>query len=411
MKKVALLLLLGAGCLGVTAATAAAEPGVPVYRLQLTEKALGRLLDHQQRIRTLDFLTANDRLWVPATLLHDGEAYDVKLRLRGDLPAHWRGSKPSYRVKFKGRLLDGRKEIDLIVPWDKHYAVEWLQTRVARDLGLLAFPGRFVDVAINGRSQGLYYESEHPTRQYLERNGRVPSSIFTFGANWTFFFGQKYHHIVFQRVGSRSSPPFESAAQVKQRATWDPDTPELARRQLGYMLEFYELVTEGRADAVRRRAPDYLDLEKFARFVALQNFFGSNHGMALNDNTRLYLDPTSGKFEFIPWDTGLRSLDERARARKLPVAALLTPEDAVFRVLLTAIPGVREARDAALAGLVARGEAYRRALDDRHAELLRQYPDEERLRQQRERHDRVFRENVAQLAAVLGVAAASGPSQ
>ena len=72
--------------------------------MQLTQKALARLVDHQERIRTLDYLTAADRLWVPATFHHDGEAYPVKLRLRGDLPVHWKGSKPSYRVKFKRRL-------------------------------------------------------------------------------------------------------------------------------------------------------------------------------------------------------------------------------------------------------------------------------------------------------------------
>jgi spore coat protein CotH len=382
------------------AAAIAADPEVPAYQIHIKDKALRRFVAHRERIQSLEFLTADDRLWVPATFVHGGERYDVKLRLRGDLPAHWRGRKQSYRVKFKGRSFRGRREINLIVPWDKHYAVEWLQTRVAEELGLLAFPGEFVNVFINGEDAGLYYESEHPTSEYLERHGRRASSIFTFGANWTRFYGAAHHHLGFERAGSATKPPVESVTQVKQRATWAD--AEQAERQLAYLLEFYELLTEASSSALAERAPYQLDLVKFARFVALQDFFGSTHGMALNDNARLYLDPTSGKFEFIPWDTALWSLASRAEQRGTEVADLLTPDDPIFRRLLAAIPGLRAERDRVLRGLVADGERYRGLLRERHAALLRAYPGEERLREQAARHDAVFAENLDLLAEALG---------
>ena len=392
-------------CLWVPSASAletAADAGVPAYHIRIKDKALRRLIAHREQIRDLDFMTPGDRLWIPASFLHADEVYDVKLRLRGDLPVHWRGSKQSYRLKFKKRLFQGRKEINLIVPWDKHYAVEWLQTQVADDLGLLFFPGRFVDVTINGEGAGLYYESEHPTREYLERNGRMASSIFTFGANWTLYFGKSYHHIAFEHPGSATSPPIESIGQIKQRATYGDGNPDYARKQLAYLQEFYELLTEGSRSDVASRAGYYLDLEKFARFVALQDFFGTTHGMALNDNTRLYLDPTSGKFEFIPWDTALWSVEKRARERGVSVADLLEPENPVFRKLFEAIPGLRAYRDDVLRDLVSRGEAYRARLEQQHAALLRHYPADERLRTQSVRHDAVFRENLALLARALG---------
>jgi spore coat protein CotH len=394
----------------VSAAAAEATEALPDYHIRIKDKALGRLLAHRERIRDLDFLTAGDRLWVPATFVHGGEPYGIRLRLRGDLPVHWRGSKQSYRVKFRQRLFQGRKEIDLIVPWDKHYAVEWLQTRVAEDLGLLFFPGRFVNVTINGEDAGLYYESEHPTREYLERHGRTAASIFTFGANWTLYFGKAYHHIAFELPGSATSPPVESIGQILQRATYDDGDPEVARKQLAYLLELYELLTEGSVEEVADRAGYYLDLEKFAHFVALQDLFGTTHGMALNDNTRLYLDPTSGKFEFIPWDTALRSLAERAREQKVSVAELLMPEDPVFRKLFQAIPGLYAYRNDVLRGLVARGEDYRAQLERHHAKLLRLYPEDERLQSQSPRHDAIFRENLVLLAGALSepVATARG---
>jgi spore coat protein CotH len=396
------LALVIACCLCASAALASAsDPEVPAYQIRISEKALRRFMAHREQIQALDFLTAADRLWIPATFIHAGEPYDVKLRLRGDLPTHWRGSKQSYRVKFKDRPFEGRREINLIVPWDKHYAVEWLQTQIASDLGLLAFPGDFVNVSINGEDAGLYYQSEHPTSEYLERHGRPASSIFTFGANWTLYYGLEHHHIGFERPGSATSPPVESIAQIKQRATFDADDPEQARRQLAYLIEFYELVTEGSRAEIAERVPYFLDLEKFARFVALQDFFGSTHGMALNDNTRLYLDPTSGKFELIPWDTALWSIAERAAKRGTDAAGLLTPENPVFRRLLDAVPGVRAERDRVLRALVADGELWRGRLRERHAALQRAYPQEERLREQAARHDAVFAENLALLDEAL----------
>jgi spore coat protein CotH len=389
-------------CLSVLAAVAAMADGeIPAYQIQIKDKALGRFLAHRERIQSLEFLTADDRLWVPATFVHAGDAYAVKLRLRGDLPAHWRGSKQSYRVKFKERPFQGRREINLIVPWDKHYAVEWLQALVAKDLGLLSFEGDFVNVVINGEDAGLYYQSEHPTSEYLERNGRPASSIFTFGENWTLYYGKRHHYIGFENPGIATSPPVESVAQIKQRATLDDDQPERARLQLAYLIEFYELLTEGSASDVAERAPYYLDLGKFARFVALQNFFGSSHGMALNDNSRLYLDSTSGKFEFIPWDIALWSIAERADKRGTDSIGLLTPENPVFRRLLRAVPGLRAERDRVLRRLVADGERYRAQLRERHAALQRAYPGEERLREQAARHDRVFAENLSLLGEAL----------
>jgi spore coat protein CotH len=389
-------------CLTVTATVApAADSGVPAYQIQIKDEALRRFIAHRERIQSLDFLTAADRLWVPATFVHAGESYDVKLRLRGDLPVHWRGSKQSYRVKFKDRPFQGRREINLIVPWDKHYAVEWLQTLVAKDLGLLFFAGDFVNVVINGEDAGLYYQSEHPTSEYLERNGRSASSIFTFGENWTLYYGKRHHYIGFENPGSATSPPVESIAQIKQRATYDDDEPEQARKQLAYLIEFYELLTEGSAAEVAERAPYYLDLGKFARYVALQDFFGSSHGMALNDNSRLYLDPTSGKFELSPWDTPLWSIAERAQKRETEAAGLLTPENPVFRRLLAAVPGLRAERDRVLRRLVADGANYRRRLRERHTALQSAYPDDERLREQAARHDRIFAENLSLLAEAL----------
>ncbi len=387
--------------LALASGAGAAPDALPLYRLHIEAGPLRELTAFREGILDVAFLPPDRRLWIPAEFEADGERYPVRIRIRGDLPAHWREDKHSYRVKFDDRLFRGRREINLIVPWDKHYGVELLQTGIARDLGLASFSGRFVDLVINDENVGLYYENEHPTREFLERIGLPASSIFTFASNWTLYLSKPYHHVMFAKPGSREFPPISSVGQIKQRRTYDPRDPALAHRQLEYATEFFELLCEGSREEIAGRAGRFLDLDGFARYVALQDFLGTSHGMGLNDNTRLYLDPTTGLFEFMPWDTRLMSLRERLEAKAGDLDALLEPSDTTFLELLNAVPGLRAHRDALLRGLVIEGEAYRARLAGIHDGLVARHPEDERLRKRSAELDQMFRDNLEVLAAYL----------
>ena len=381
------------------------EP-LPAYHLHLDAKPLRKLMAYRERISHQAFLSPDDREWVTATFSHEGERYPVKLRIRGDLPDHWQGDRLSYRLKFKTRLFRQQKEINLILPWDKHYGIEYLQTRIAEDLGVPYFPGRFVNLHVNGRDAGLYFESEHPTPEYLERTGRSASSIFTFASYWNHYFGKPHHHVAFVLPGSRDLPPAEGIGQIKQRATLGGDRPLFAKKQLAYALELYRLLTTGSKQEIASRAGSYLALDNFAKYVAIQDFFGSAHAMALNDNIRLYLDPSSGKFELMPWDTSLRSLDARLASPGASLDELLTPEDEVFAMLLEAVPQLREHKDDLLRRLVSDGDRYRAELSRLHARLIRLYPEDERLRSDAATFDAQLLANLKTLERYFARAAA-----
>jgi hypothetical protein len=411
------LLLLGAGPAagggddpaGLERALARAAPGepLPAYQLTLGGKALRGLLAYRERIRDQAYLSPDDREWFATTLAFEGERYPARLRIRGDLPMHWRGDKQSFQVKFTQRLFLRQKEINLILPWDKHYGIEWLQTRISGELGVPCFPGRFVNLHVNGRDAGLYYESEQPTAEYLERTGRPASSIFSFASYWSHYFGTPYHHAVFVLPGSRGVSPLEGIAQIKQRRTWERSLPLFAKKQLAYALDFFRLLTSGSREQIGAQAGRYLDLDNVAKYVAIQDFFGSQHGMALNDNVRLYLDPTRGKFEFMPWDTSLRPLAARLEKPGASLARLLEPEDESFALLLAAVPHLREHKDRILRRLVADGDRYRRELNELHARLIRLYPADERLGRDARGIDARLRENLEMLERYFAQAAAS----
>jgi hypothetical protein len=384
------------------------EP-LPRYELVIEPGAMRRLMAWRQRIYDRLAMPPGDRLWVPAGFRHAGVHLPAKIRIRGDLPLHWRGDRQSLRVKFRRELFRGMKEINLILPWDKYYGVELLQSEIAAEIGLPHFANRFVHVSVNGGEEALYLENEHPTREYLERTGRPASSIFTFASNWTLYMSQPTYHLAFVLPGSRQLLPLEGIGQIKQRRTYEPGDPDLAKKQLAYAMEFHRLMTKGTPESIAARAPLYLDLENFAAYVALQDFFGSNHATQLNDNIRLYLDPTSGKLLFMPWDTSLLSLEERRSDPEAPAEALLTPVDAGFRAVLTGVPGVRRERDRVLRGLVADADRWRAELSRIHARLIRLHPADERLRGLAADLDERMRRNTALLRRALGLPGGEPP--
>jgi hypothetical protein len=377
------------------------EP-LPVYQLLIEPGALRRLMAYRDRIQQRLALPPDDRLWVSATFLDGDERLPAKIRIRGDLPLHWRGNRQSLRVKFRHRLHRGMKEINLILPWDKYYGVELLQSEMAAELGLPYFENRFVHVSVNGGEEALYLENEHPTREYLERSGRPASSIFTFSANWSLYMSQPTYHLAFVLPGSRDVLPLQGIGQIKQRGTYEPDRPDLARKQLAYVMEFYRLMAQGSPEVIAERAPLYLDLANFAAYVAIQDFFGSNHATELNDNIRLYLDPTSGKLLFMPWDTSLLPLENRRPGPDTRPEELLVPADVGFAAVLTRVPGVQRARDRLLRRLLEDADRWRGRLNAIHARLIRLHPDDERLSELAVELDLRMRSNLALLRRALG---------
>jgi DNA-directed RNA polymerase specialized sigma24 family protein len=90
---------------------------------------------------------------------------------------------------------------------------------------------------------------------------------------------------------------YEAIYDLKTKAT-----PE----QLQRVIEFARLVTHASDNEFAQRAGEFLDLEKFARYLACEVLLSNYDGFLSNgQNFYLYLDPGSNKFGFIPWDLDL----------------------------------------------------------------------------------------------------------
>ncbi|MCH2385232.1 MAG: CotH kinase family protein [Pedosphaera sp.] len=81
---------------------------------------------------------------------------------------------------------------------------------------------------------------------------------------------------------------------------------EPTKEQKKRVIEFARLIHESEDDAFEERVEDYLDVDQFLRFVAvnvlltnLDSFLGGSQ------NHYIYLEPESNKFQFFPWDMDL----------------------------------------------------------------------------------------------------------
>jgi spore coat protein H len=83
---------------------------------------------------------------------------------------------------------------------------------------------------------------------------------------------------------------------------YDPKLP-LTEAQKRRVIETAKLVTQSADEDFARRASEFFDFDEVARFVAVNSLLSSYDGFLNNgQNFFMYLDPSSDRFGFLPWD-------------------------------------------------------------------------------------------------------------
>ena len=89
---------------------------------------------------------------------------------------------------------------------------------------------------------------------------------------------------------------------AKYRQTYDPKTP-LYDEQKERVIEFSRLVTSADDSTFASRVGEFIELEEFARFMAVMVFLSDMDGiLGPGQNLYVFLHPKSQWFDFIPWD-------------------------------------------------------------------------------------------------------------
>lgn len=235
--------------------------------------------------------------WAQAAFEFGGVAFtNVAVRVKGN--GSWLGSlmvpKRAFKVdlnKFaRGQKLGGLDELTFNnLVWNYSSLSDALGYEFFRDTGVPAPRTAYAWISASVAKQwdrkplGLYLMVETVDESFaLERFGTKRTPIF-----------KPVTYDLFTHLGDEW-PAYEAIYDLKTEAT-----PRQKRR----VIDFTRLISSATDEEFAAQVGEFLDLDEFARFLAGQVLLSSYDSILVDgQNFYMYLDPSSDKFGFIPWD-------------------------------------------------------------------------------------------------------------
>jgi hypothetical protein len=269
------------------------EPSLRVFNIELSDAAW-------QQLRTAP------RSYVAGTI-KDGDRVltNVGLHLRGNGSFRDLDEKPSFAIKFDqftaGQTYRGLTKVMFNnSAQDPTYFAEFVARRLFRDAGLPGARVTHAQVQLNGRDLGLYVVIEAVNKEFLK-----------------------------QHFSSATGNLYEAyLTDIDVRL--EQDNGE--RGDQSDLRKLCQVCALTNATERWRRLPDVLDVDRFVSFAAMEMLTAHWDGYVMHTNNyRIYHDPKTDRFEFIPhgmdWAFLRPTLSIEAPHKSMVGRALLdTPE-------------------------------------------------------------------------------------
>ena len=210
------------------------------------------------------------------------EPVKIKIRAKGDRQLHRENfTNMSFKVDVKG---DDRvfrmEEFAIQKPIIRNYGWELLIVKMAKKIGLMAPEIIPVNLMVNGAKRGVYFIEENFNSEFLEKSGRKVGPIFSLNEKN----GLSFPNVTYE---TQQSKGFTNAENTIISAAF---------------RKLFEIKNAQGSPTFDPR--HYFDVELWARFFALIDFFASYHG-AVPKSVKLYFNPSSQLFEPILYDNHL----------------------------------------------------------------------------------------------------------
>lgn len=279
--------------------------GLPIYDLEIKKEQMDIIEATIEEAKQQGWMSDDMKVWANATFYYDGQQYDAQVRVRGDLAPHWEGPKKSWRIKFtkqelehNGEIvnepvyLDGKRQINLIIPGDRDYVVAPFVNQLMREEGLVTPRDQFVVLRINGVVQGLYYEVEQFDKPLLAANERPETTVF----------GQSDRALHFEQYTKYGMPGVSDAQFDMGTRRLQVDTEGESAMQAMQTMQVLLDHSNNPSPASFEHVRAVMDWDKYLSFRNITTLFNTNHVRFGSDNLKLYYDPSTGLLEPIPWD-------------------------------------------------------------------------------------------------------------
>jgi len=262
--------------------------------IDIAHKHFQKLAYKRELAYRMGILESSDDDFVPASIRHNGETYDVKLRLKGDIVDHLEGDKWSYRIKIKDdKALFGMRTLSVQHPKTRNFLAEWVYHQALRREGLISLRYDFINLTVNGKNLGIFALEEHFNKILVESNQRRQGPIIRFSEDQ--FWKQKHLRTDYPEHIPVTSASFDTAhidAFESKSIAADSSYYE----QFMHAITLLETFRNG-----ERRARDVFDLKKLAMYTAISELIGAHHSI-LWRNMRFYYNPITARLEPIGFD-------------------------------------------------------------------------------------------------------------
>ena len=270
------------------------RPQIESLNIDIKFKNFQKILeDRQQGLN--DGILINPRS-VNARLNYQGKSYPANIRLKGDLPDHWRSNlRMSFRISIKGdESILGMKRFSIHSPGSRQYPHEQAYQDFLSYHNTLTVPHKLLKVSVNGENWGVMNIEEHMSKEYLEKQESKESLIFKFTDEqlWQY---QKKNPDYYKNY--KLSDP-QIYANVYQSDKYLQE--RVYREQYSYILEAYN----------QNKISDLISVEPALKAIILSGVWNNQHSLNFA-NSRFYLNPYTLKLDTITTDQGpISRIDE-----------------------------------------------------------------------------------------------------
>lgn len=262
--------------------------------LTVKDEDLAELQRVVEEARERGVILPEGRDYVPAELTGPDGTFKAKVRIKGKMTDHVKGSKWSFRVVAKkdGGFL-GMQRFSLQHPGTRNYLCDWFFHRLSAGEGMTALRYGFIRLSFNGEDLGVYAYEEHFGPELLAHNGRVKGPVFRFDPS--LFWVHRLNEM--RKVKYDEAFAAYQAAALDAFGTGDLEKDSVARSQFAEAC--------GLIDGFRRgelRASQVFDMELLARRHALLDLVGGHHSMDWSD-VKFYYDPVLRRVEPVAYES------------------------------------------------------------------------------------------------------------
>ena len=236
------------------------------YHLELSDDAIKQLHEKPKH-------------YVRATFHEGNDVYkNVGVRLKGGYGSFRMldgNSKAAFTVKFnqfvKGQRFHGLRRIILNnVVQDPSYMCEYIGYSLFRDAGVPAPRIGYANLLVNKKPYGLYVQVEAVTKDFLQR--------------W---------------YAKTSGNLYEGPGDIERWDELDLDSNQ-GREDRSDLRRLAEAIKEADDNDPWDSLAEFVDIDNFTRFIALEQLLHHWDGYTQTNNYRMYKNPDTMKFEFFP---------------------------------------------------------------------------------------------------------------